>query len=94
MSVATAVAPACSSANPTSSLYIRGDSVFRSTKNVPLALVRTVTIQIALPSQNVEIRPRSMEVFTEVNVFWNMTSCGFGVQVQVCRRNVARLFSG
>ena len=58
------------------------------------ALFRTMAIQLVLPSQNMEIKPKSMEVFTEINVLWNVTSCSFGMQVQVCGRNVARLFSG
>jgi len=53
-----------------------------------------MAIQLVLPSQNMEIKPKSMEVFTEINVLWNVTSCSFGMQVQVCGRNVARLFSG
>ena len=61
---------------------------------MPLALFRAMAIQIVMPPQNVEIRPRSMEVFAEMNVFWNVTSCGFGTQVQVRQRNVALLFSG
>lgn len=85
----------CSSANlTTSSLHSHGDPVFRCTQNVSSALFRTMAIQIALPSLNVEIRHRGMELFTEMNVFWNVTSFGFGMQVQVCRRNVARLYSG
>jgi len=94
MSVVTAVVPPCSSAKLTSYLYSRGDPVFRCTEDVPLALNRTMAIQIMLPSQNVEIMARSMEVFTEMNVFWYVTSCGFGMQVQICPRDVARLFSG